>query len=344
MTGKLVKKSLLYIFVSSIIIAIIIPIYFLITLSFLSGRESYQFPLPLVPSISSDLKMESIEGEYLVSILEDGKYNSVAKSKTEPRIVRSLERNLALKVSSDDIAKKMQNLKDGESIKFNLKKDLLINYKTFFRVTRNVIPSIINSLKVAGLTILISLTLGGMAGYALARYVFKGKDIAKITVLFVRMFPAVSIALPMVIILANLGMFDNPMGLSIVYSVGSIALTIWITSSIFIGIPVELEEAAQVFGASKLKTFFKVTFPLALPGLAAASMYAFLGAWNETVAALILTQDNPTFAVVVYQTIGSSTSQVSLAAAGGIAMALPSVVFTMIIKKYINQMWGGAQV
>ena len=78
-----------------------------------------------------------------------------------------------------------------------------------------------------------------------------------------------------------------------------------------------------------------------MPGLAACAMYAFIGAWNETVSAIILTQFNPTFAVVVYQTLLGASAQVNLAAAGGILMALPMILFTLFIRKYINQMWGG---
>ncbi len=183
-----------------------------------------------------------------------------------------------------------------------------------------------------------------MAGYAFARYTFRGRNILKFSVLFVRMFPAVAIAMPMVIILANMGFYDNPIGLSLVYSVGSIALTVWITASIFMGIPVSLEEAAQVFGATKLQAFMRVTLPLALPGLAACAMYAFLGAWNETVSAIILTQFNPTFSVIVYQTTLGAVGQVNLAAAGGMVMALPTLIFTFFIRRYIQQMWGGVTI
>jgi len=188
-----------------------------------------------------------------------------------------------------------------------------------------------------------------MAGYAFARYVFKGRNALKFSVLFVRMFPGVAIALPMVIILANTSVFgrtlyDEPLGLSLVYSIGSIGLTVWITASIFLGIPRSLEEAALVFGATKFQAFMRITFPLALPGLAAAAMYSFLGAWNEVVSAIILTQFKPTFAVVVYQTLVGATGQVNLAAAGGMAMALPAIIFTFFIRKYINQMWGGVTV
>jgi len=103
----------------------------------------------------------------------------------------------------------------------------------------------------------------------------------------------------------------------------------------------KLEEAAQIFGATRLRTFINITVPLALPGLAACAMYAFIESWNETVSAIILTQFNPTFSVVVYQSLLDASAQVNLAASGGLLMALPMVLFTLFIRKYINQMWGG---
>jgi multiple sugar transport system permease protein len=243
----------------------------------------------------------------------------------------------------EDIEQEIAKLETQDEVFFSHKANLLYNYEVFFRVagTGQAIPAVIRSLEICAMTIIISLSIGGLAGYAFARYIFAGRDALKFSVLFVRMFPGVAIAMPMILILAKMGFYDQPIGLSLVYSVGSIAMTIWITASIFLGIPVSLEEASQVFGATKLQTFVRVTLPLALPGLAAAAMYAFLGAWNETVAAIVLTQFHPTFAVIVYQTVLGAVGQVNLAAAGGMAMALPAVIFTFLIRKYINQMWGG---
>jgi multiple sugar transport system permease protein len=249
-------------------------------------------------------------------------------------------------ISIPDIEDKIEELERGpeDTIYFSVRKNPFLNYSTFFNITRDAVPALLRSLQIAGVTILISLTIGGMAGFAFARYIFAGRDALKFSVLFVRMFPGVAIALPMVIILANMGFYDRPIGLALVYSVGSISLTIWITASIFMGIPTALEEAAQVFGATKFQSFLRVTLPLALPGLAASAMYAFLGAWNETVSAIILTQFNPTFAVVVYQSLLGSVGQINLSAAGGLVMAIPSVIVTFFIRRYIQQMWGGVTI
>lgn len=352
---KQIRRTVLYIVVIGIIFIVLTPVFFLVSLSFLSTAEAYQFPLPLLPSFTTDFKLEESERGYLLSVYDDktGEYETVLDTADVEKMSVYMQSFLNTLMSEEEIEDRIaelethvQDVEVGEdgAIYFTFRRDILQNYKVFFRITRDAVPALIRSLQVAALTIVISLSIGGLAGYAFARYSFKGRNGLKFSVLFVRMFPAVATALPMITILASVGLYDKPLGLSLVYSVGSIGLTVWITASIFMGIPVTLEEAAQVFGASKFQSFMRITFPLALPGLAAASMYAFLGAWNETVAAIMLTQFNPTFAVVVYQTLIGSAGQVNLAAAAGMAMAIPAIIFTFFIRRYINQMWGGMAV
>ena len=343
---KIIRSTLFYLFVSAITIVILTPIFFVVSLSFLSTREAYRFPLPLLPSLTTKYSLTHGERGYLLSVYDnfEKEYKTVLDTEDLEKMSVYMDAQLASPMEIPEIEAQIAKLQSQDPVYFSHRKDLLSNYDTFFKVTRNAVPSLIRSLQICAMTICISLSIGGMAGYAFARYIFVGKDALKFSVLFVRMFPGVAIALPMVIILANIGFFDKPIGLSLVYSVGNISLTIWITASIFMGIPESLEEAAQVFGATRGQAFLRVTFPLALPGLAACAMYAFLGAWNETVAAIILTQFNPTFAVVVYQSVLGSVGQVNLAAAGGISMAIPSIVFTFFIRRYIQQMWGGVTV
>ncbi|MCD4674352.1 MAG: carbohydrate ABC transporter permease [Anaerolineaceae bacterium] len=345
---KAVKETIFYLFVTGLIGAMLLPVYFIISLSFLSTREAYRYPLPLVPALQTKFEMTHGERGYLLSVYDrvEKDYQTVLDTSELEKMEVYIKSQLGTSISQEEIQAEMDRLDDSgeDSIFFTKPRNLLYNYDTFFKVTRDAVPALIRSLEIAALTILISITIGGLAGYAFARYIFKGKDALKFSVLFVRMFPGVAIALPMVIILAKANLYDEPLGLSLIYSVGAIGLTIWITASIFMGIPESLEQAAQVFGATKFQAFMRITFPLALPGLAASAMYTFLGAWNETVGAIILTQFKPTFSVVVYQTLLGASGQVNLAAAGGIAMALPAVFFTFFIRRYINQMWGGVTV
>jgi multiple sugar transport system permease protein len=345
---KPIKTTVFYIFLSGIIAVILIPVFFIVSLSFLSTRDAYRYPLPLLPALETKLKLTHSERGYLMSVYDriDEEYQTVLDTNELDKMAVYLRSQLNTPVTIPELEEQIARLENEDPVYFSLKTNLLANYVTFFKVagTGQAIPALFRSLQVALMTIIISVSIGGMAGYAFARYAFPGRNMLKFSVLFVRMFPGVAIALPMVIILARIGFYDQPIGLALVYSVGSIALTVWITASIFMGIPVSLEEAALVFGANKFQAFLKMTFPLALPGLAAAAMYAFLGAWNETVAAIILTQFNPTFAVIVYQTVLGAVGQVNLAAAGGMAMALPTIIFTFFIRKYIRQMWGGMTV
>lgn len=345
--AKAIKTTIFYIFVTTLGVGILLPAFFLVSLSFLSIREAYQFPLPLLPELSAKFSLTHGERGYLLSVYDsfDDEYQTVLDTADFEKMSVYMRTQIGAPYDIVDVEDRVAELENGtDPVFFEARKNLLLNYDTFFKVTRDAVPALMRSLQICLMTIVISLTVGGMAGYAFARYIFAGRDALKFSVLFVRMFPGVAIAMPMVIILANMGFYDKPIGLSLVYSVGSIALTVWITASIFLGIPESLEEAAQVFGATKFQAFMRVTFPLALPGLAAAAMYAFLGAWNATVEPIILTQFNPTFSVVVYQTLLGAQGQVNLAAAGGLAMALPSIIFTFFIRRYINQMWGGVTV
>lgn len=343
---KGIRSTLFYLFVLTISLVIILPVFFIVSLSFLTTHEAYSYPLPLLPSLTSKFKLTYGERGYLLSVYDrvSGEYETVLDTDDFKKMSNYMEARLGTQVSIPELEEQIARLANEDPIYFSKSADLLHNYRLFFQVTRDAVPALIRSLQICALTIIISISVGGLAGYAFARYMFFGKDMMKFSVLFVRMFPAIAIAIPMVIILAGMGFYDQPLGLALVYSIGNIALTTWITASIFMSIPVSLEEAAQVFGATRLQAFIKTTLPLALPGLAAAAMYAFLGAWNETVSALILTQFNPTFSVVVYQSLVGATGQVNLAAAGGIVMAIPAVIFTLIIRKYIRQMWGGVTV
>ncbi len=348
-TGRL---TVIYIVVIGILFIILVPVYFLVSLSFLSTREAYQFPLPLVPDFTTEFAITHNEdGDgYVLYVYDDqeGEYKSVLDTSDRAKMSTYARNFLNTIVDIDEfeeqIVKLEQEVEEEGIVYFTHRRDIFLNYKVFFIVTSDAFPALLRSLQIAAITIIISLSIGGAAGYAFSRYRFKGRNGLKFSVLFVRMFPAVAIAIPMILILTDMGLYDKPLGLSLVYAVGSIGLTVWITASIFMGIPVSLEEAAQVFGATKLQAFTRMTLPLAFPGLAASAMYAFLGAWTETVSAIILTQFNPTFPVVVYQFLLGSTGQVNLAAAGGMLMAIPAVIFTFFIRRYIRQMWGGVTV
>ncbi len=343
--ANLARRTLLYVLVLGVAVVVLLPIYFLVALSFMSDYEVYQEkPLPLVPAFVHEFSLQRTAGGFQLSRVRDRGREAVPlmRSASAEALCTHIQRTANAHVAPEELQRMMAKLAPGEQVRFTRRKSLFANYATFFRVAGDrTAASVWRSIATALATIAISLTIGSLAGYAFARYAFCGRHWLKVSVLFVRMYPGVAIALPMAVFLGHMGLYDRPLGLSLVYAVGQVGLSIWITASIFLSIPPELEEAAQVFGTSRAGAFWHVTLPLALPGLAACAMYAFIMAWNETLQAIVLTQSNPTFPVVVYQAlVGEAKDMVNFAAAGGVAMALPAVLFTLLIRKYILRMWG----
>ncbi|MCG8453837.1 MAG: carbohydrate ABC transporter permease [Spirochaetales bacterium] len=348
------QKTTLALLVTTVALTILFPLFFLFTFSLMSDYETYsEWPKPLWPHSQVRYRMEKISPQTTRLLIWNhgqsqwqpfGPEHIEANEEVAKKLSRFLTNYGNTTLSPSEILSHVQKAQNSGFHEFTAQKSLSQNYQRFFRLYSGAADAVLHSLSTALLTILISVVIGGMAGYAFARYVFKGKDVLKLSVLFVRMFPPVAIAIPMVVILGRMGLYDRPAGLSLIYSVNQIAMNIWITASIFMGIPESLEEAALIFGANKRGAFFRITLPLAVPGLAACAMYSFISSWNEVINALILTQFRPTFPVVVYKSLLGANAQVHLIAAGSIAQAAPAILFTLIIRRYLLQMWGGVKV
>ncbi len=343
MFKKATTKMMFYLALATLILTVLIPLMYFITLSFASNYESYRFPSKFLPTVSYNAKIVYTDNKYSIQLLEDDAYVSVIRESNVRKIRTYLLNQLNVKLDTEELEQYLAQAKEMGELPITLKKSMLRNYAIFFLLAEGSVNAFFNSLQAAGYTILISILIGGTSGYALARYQFKFKKTLNMSLLMVRMFPIVAISLPMVIYVIKMNLFDTPFSLALVYSIPNIALTAWITNSIFQGISVELEEASLVFGATRLQTFAKITLPLALPALVASSLYAFLAAWNDSISALIMTNENPTLALVVYRTVGSSNIP-NIPAAGAIILFIPSLVFTFIIKNYINNLWGNVKV
>ncbi len=341
--SNFVSGSIGTLFLAFVVLLVIVPIAYFIGFSFSSANEIYDFPKQMLPKLSYDLKVNYQDNMYNVAFKDsDGNYELVISTDELYKVNSILSREYSIVKDLDELEQDFLPAVNGEELEITYEKDMLYNFKLFFEIVKDAFPGMINSLVAAGWTILISSTIGSLAGYSLARYNFKGKSFANIMILIVRMFPSIAISVPMIIILANMNLSGSMLGLAIVYSIPNIGLTCWITKSVFMGIGVELEEAAQVFGATKLRTFFGITFPLALPGLAASAMYGFLAAWNDSITALILAPSNPTLSLAIYKGLGSADIQLS--AAGAIILILPALVFTFIIKGKLTSLWGDVKV
>lgn len=339
-----IQKTVVAIILTTMAIVVIVPILFFLNVAFSSDVEMSKFPKSIIPNFTLAVKVVPADnGEYEIFYDNGEGYRSILTTKNPMKLENHFRRQYNVSVPGEKLLRDFSQTRINGPMEFKYRKDILYNFKQFFAIVNNALPALKNSIIVSLYTIIISLTIGSLAGYAMARYKFKFKETINVSMLIVRMFPTVGISIPMAILLIKFGLFDTMLGLALLYSVPNIALTAWITSSIFVGINPELEEASMVFGANRFQTFMHITLPLALPALAASSMYAFLTAWNDTISALILTNENQTLALVVYKAIGTTSSGIQYAAAGSIVLIIPALVFTFIIRKYVNQMWGGVE-
>ena len=137
----------------------------------------------------------------------------------------------------------------------------------------------------------IALVLAIFASYGFARFNFRGKPAYQAFILIGQLLPTAAIIVPLFITLRWLGLVNTYLGLILVYMILTLPLSVWMLTSYFKAIPVELEEAAIIDGASRLGVLFRITLPLSLPGIVAIIIYAFVTTWNEFIFALVLAQD-----------------------------------------------------
>jgi len=209
----------------------------------------------------------------------------------------------------------------------------------FFLKATGVLPSLLNSIWVALITVAFTLVVGAPAGYAVARFFFRGREAFRLGILMTRMFPVSLLAIPLAVTFIRWGLYDTLIGVAFAHTAMSLPFAVIITSGIFIGVSKELEEAAMTLGCSRLGAFIRVALPLALPGLTAAAMFTFVLSWNEVFASVILTLHNRTLPAQILA--GLRGAPLDFRFAGGFFMAVPALLFMFFIRKYLFQMWGG---
>ncbi|MCC6803831.1 MAG: carbohydrate ABC transporter permease [Anaerolineae bacterium] len=208
----------------------------------------------------------------------------------------------------------------------------------FFINSEGILQSTLNSLIVAVLAVIISSAFAIPAGYAIARFAFRGRDTIRLAILSVRAFPIVVLAVPLAVVFIRLGMFDQVYSLAMMHAALTLPTTILVVASVFMSLPYELEEAAQVFGCTRLQAFRRVVLPLAVPGIAASAVLTFVLSWNEVFAAILLTISNRTLPAEILYSLDKSSDPFKFA--GGFFMLLPSLIFIFFIRRYLFNLWG----
>jgi multiple sugar transport system permease protein len=157
---------------------------------------------------------------------------------------------------------------------------------------------ILNSIIITGASTVLSLVLGSMAAYGLARFKFRGRRQLAFWILSTRFAPPIAFAVPMYLMVLQLDLLDTHIALVLIYTSMNLSLVIWLLRGFFAEIPIEIEEAALVDGYTRLQIFFRIALPLVRPGIITAGVLASIFSWNEFLFASVLTQTNaPTLPV-----------------------------------------------
>lgn len=199
----------------------------------------------------------------------------------------------------------------------------------------NFLPYLINSLILSVSVLVIALVIGSFAAYSFARFKVGGKGLTY-GILVVQMIPPMVITFPLYITIQRMGLIDSIPGLVLAQLTYSLPFVMWVMRQFFMQIPVELDEAARIDGASNFRLFFTIILPVAAPGLVSASIFTFLGSWNDLLFPLMLTNTKAqtlTLAsanfVTVYNTLWTQVD------ASVFLMAIPPIILTLFARKYI---------
>ncbi len=196
-----------------------------------------------------------------------------------------------------------------------------------------------NSSIVAVSTVILTLAVGILAAYSIARVNFFGRKTVSVGMILIYLFPVVIVAIPLFVMFSRMGLRDSLYGLIIVYLASTLPVTLFMLRGYFQSIPVELEEAGHVDGLSRLGVIRKITIPLAAPAIAAVALYVFMIAWNEFLYALLFVLEKRelwTLSLGVNQLNNQEVPKTMLMA-GSVIISLPIIVLFFAAERFLTE-------
>lgn len=224
------------------------------------------------------------------------------------------------------------------------------NYAKLFGLgnTGNVIWSkfkeaLINTCVTSGITTVIIVTISVMAGYAFSRFEFKGKKLLFSSIAATLALPIYSVIISLYKILIKFKLLDTHIGVILIYTAALVPLTVWLMKSFFNAVPIELEEAALIDGASRFQVLITI-LPLVVPGIIAISIITFLNCWNQFLIPLIVsTTKTKPLTVFITQFISKTSIDYGMMMSAGIISILPPALIVIFLNKYlVDGMMAGA--
>jgi multiple sugar transport system permease protein len=204
---------------------------------------------------------------------------------------------------------------------------------------QGLIRSMLNSLQISVATTVLVVIVSMPVAYALARFRSRLRPITNGWILVSQVFPVILIVIPLFMILRPLHLTNTIPGVVIVYMVWSMPFALWMLQGYVAAVPRELEEAASVDGASRVRTIVSIVMPLLRPGLIATAMFTFISAWNEFFFALVLLQDPQlkTLPLVLARFVGAEGQvQIGPLAAASVLATVPSLVFFAFLQRRLT--------
>jgi trehalose/maltose transport system permease protein len=199
--------------------------------------------------------------------------------------------------------------------------------------------NILNSVFVATMTVALSLLLAVTASYALSRVRFRGRGLLLMTILAVSMFPQIAVLAGLFELVRTIGIYNTPWALILSYTIFTLPFTVWVLTTFMRDLPLEIEEAAIVDGATPWQIITKVFMPLMWPALVTTGLLAFIGAWNEFLFALTFTSstENRTVPVAIALLSGASEQEIPWGPimAASVIVTVPLIVLVLIFQRKI---------
>ncbi|MDB5530050.1 MAG: binding-protein-dependent transport system inner rane component [Devosia sp.] len=193
-----------------------------------------------------------------------------------------------------------------------------------------------NSLWVSTITTILAVVVAVPAAYAFSRFRFPGRNFLFFAVLLRNMFPAVVFLVPLFILMKALGLVNTHGSLILTYLTFGLPLAIWLLKGFYDNIPIQLEQAARIDGATRFQAFIYIVMPLSTPGIIATSIYSFIGAWNEYIYAytFLTKQSQMTLPVGIQRFFSENATDWPGLMAATFIMSVPVVVLFLVLQKY----------
>ena len=215
--------------------------------------------------------------------------------------------------------------------------DILLPGGRASEVSRTFAITLRNSLVVASAVTVISLVVGSLAAYALARLAVPYRSWFFMGILGTRMIPEISLVIPLYILAARFNLLNTPTVLVITYLCFTLPFAIWLMAAFFESVPFELEDAARIDGCTPLGILFRIVLPISTPGLVSTALFTFLLAWDEFFFALLFTStvSAKTVPVAISEFAGRYVVDISAMMTGGMLAAIPPVLLALVFQRYI---------